>query len=127
MDHINIEPTKFTPKVFYDANDNSLEISGFSLPENVNKFYSPLITWLSGCKEVLPEGEVFTVKFQLAYYNSGSLRALIDIMHKLVDLVNNDVAINILWYYDDGDIQILESGKEISEIVGLPFKYIINP
>jgi hypothetical protein len=32
--------------------------------------------------------------------------------------------VNIYWYYDDTDDQILEDGEDFSEIIDIPFKFI---
>ena len=46
MDNLTIEKTKSTPAVFFDAGSGVLQMEGESYPENVVKFYAPLLDWL---------------------------------------------------------------------------------
>ena len=125
MKPLKIESTKFTPKVHFDPANNVFLISGFSLPENVSEFYTPVLKWLDQfINEVngTPENIKFT--FRLVYYNSGSFKVIINILLKLVNLTKKSVDVNIDWYYDEDDNQLKDVGEELSELVGLPFNFI---
>ena len=43
---IKIQGSDDTPKVILDADNNTFEISGRSLPEDVVAFYDPILEWL---------------------------------------------------------------------------------
>ena len=45
MEKIILDPTNETPKVVLDKDSSMFEISGNSLPEDVNSFYTPILTW----------------------------------------------------------------------------------
>ncbi|MBN1180745.1 MAG: DUF1987 domain-containing protein [Bacteroidales bacterium] len=129
MHDLNIEATKFCPKVCFSANEKIFEIIGFSLPENVADMYMPVIEWLNVFEEqakvnnALREGP-YKMIFKLSYFNSASLRFIVDIIKKINTIYQIGVNICIEWYYDDGDTQIKESGNELGELVTIPFHVI---
>ncbi|MFW5886597.1 MAG: DUF1987 domain-containing protein [Bacteroidota bacterium] len=130
MKLLSIQPTKFTPKVEYDPGKKTLEFNGFSLPENVYEFYGPVIKWLKEYfkdidKEDLKDHPII-VKFKLSYFNSGSLKCIIEIIFQLADWRKNGIPVEIYWHYDEADTQIKESGQDISEIVGKSFFFVKN-
>ena len=47
MDTIKINSTDDTPRVILDAENDIFEISGMSLPEDVNLFFEPILTYFS--------------------------------------------------------------------------------
>lgn len=127
MKPLKIESTKFTPKVHFDPANHVFLISGFSLPENVSEFYTPVLKWLDNfINEVNGNYESIKFTFRLVYYNSGSFKVIINILLKLVSLTKKSVNVDIDWYYDEDDNQLKDIGKELSELVGLPFNYISN-
>jgi hypothetical protein len=46
MEVINIKGTDDTPNVILDKDNNLFELSGRSLPEDVNMFYEPILNWI---------------------------------------------------------------------------------
>lgn len=46
MDTYIKESTRSEPKVLLDKENNTFEMLGKSLPENVNDFYNPILAWL---------------------------------------------------------------------------------
>ena len=48
MENLIIEQTKSTPYIFFCAATGKLRIEGESYPENVIKFYTPVLEWLHG-------------------------------------------------------------------------------
>ena len=45
MEPLSIKSTEDTPKIILDPLKELFEISGRSLPEDVNQFYKPVIDW----------------------------------------------------------------------------------
>ena len=46
METLIIEGTEDSPQIVLDLKANILEISGRSLPEDVNTFYEPMMSWI---------------------------------------------------------------------------------
>lgn len=120
MKFLKIESSKLTPGITIDPTRNVLEIYGFSLPENAAEFYSPVIEWLKTFKKELIDNpsnfSELNVIFKLVYYNSASLRQLVEIFHLFYEIQKTDFPIHIAWQYDSEDPQMAEAGKELSEI-----------
>ena len=82
MEPLYIEPTEFTPKVFFDPENSVFEISGFSRPENVIGFYKPILKWLEDYNDkVLSqntnfEKSILTLNLKMTYFNSASSKFL---------------------------------------------------
>lgn len=123
------EATKYTPRIHFSLDERKLEVVGFSLPENVADIYMPALVWLDEFEQELQQNselqnEKFQLNFQLSYFNSGSLRFIIDILKKANHIQGLVAEISINWYYEDGDTQILESGNELSRLVNIPFNLV---
>jgi len=128
MNIYQVEPTKHKPRVLLDPNKHILEFEGFSLPEDATDFYIPIVTWIydySAKAEDLKKNKTKTsVTFKLAYYNSASFRAILEMLQVLNKMRLKDVDITTLWYCDSDDVQMYESIKELSELSGMPISII---
>ncbi|MFW5792915.1 MAG: DUF1987 domain-containing protein [Bacteroidota bacterium] len=120
MDVIKIKGTDDTPNVILDAENNIIEFSGRSLPEDVVTFYAPVIQWIEEyAKNPNPKTNVI---FRLEYFNTASSKILLDILLKFEDILNEGHEIIIQWYYQEDDEDMQEAGEEYSEIVDIPFE-----
>lgn len=130
MEPLYIEPTEFTPKVFFDPENSVFEISGFSRPENVIGFYRPILKWLEEYNErVLSlninfDKSILTINMKMTYFNSASSKFLLDILLEFMKFHSKGNKVEINWYFEDGDDEIQESGEEISDMLGYPFNFI---
>jgi len=124
------EATEFTPKVHFDAETNIFELSGFSRPENVIGFYKPLLNWLEKYQdEVLVKNvdfdkSIITFNAKLTYFNSASSKFILDLFLELFKFQSKGNSVVVNWFYEDGDDEILESGEEIADMVGMQFNFI---
>lgn len=110
MKEIIIEKTASTPAIeFYD--DGRMLIEGRSLPEDVNKFYKPLLEWVAG----LTTDHVH-VNINLEYLNSASAKKLLEIL-KSLDANNRIKSLIINWHYEEGDDDALETGQIFEELL----------
>lgn len=130
MEPLNIEPTEFTPRVFFDPENSLFEISGFSRPENVIGFYRPILKWLEEYHEqVLSqnlnfEKSLLTLNLKMTYFNSASSKFLLDVLLEFMKFMSKGNKIEVNWYYEEGDDEILESGEEIADMLGYTFNFI---
>jgi len=124
MEDLYIKQTKFTPEIKFDRGKKIFFITGVSLPEDTYKFFEPVMEWVDSYHERIDsmvkkeDHQKFTVVFSLTYFNSGSLRAIIELLKRFKKL-QNKLDLNIFWYYDKEDEQMLESGQEIGEAAGI--------
>jgi len=123
-----IDKTNTTPEVVLDPEKKIYKISGESRPSDVREFYDQIISWLIDFRweftNAKDYNEPFNFSFHLAYFNSSSAKLILDICKILSSLKLNGFNITISWFYDPDDIDMLEVGKEISNIVKVPFEYI---
>ena len=75
METIKIQGTEDTPKVILDKENELMEISGRSLPEDVTAFYEPILNWLNEYSESPNKKTIFN--FKLVYFNTASSKLLI--------------------------------------------------
>lgn len=106
-----------TPSVYFDKDNGVFEISGRSLPEDVVTFFSPIMDWVTSYSEQPNPSTDFI--FKLDYFNTSSSKLILDLIVKLKSIPGT----RIIWYYLDGDEEILEAGEEFSEQVDIPFEF----
>jgi len=131
MEPIKIEGTNISPKVIFDPAVRSLEISGYSRPENVRDFYMPLLQWLEEYKDSILQSkpqdsdiEPITFKFKFIYFNSSSAEFIYDIILLLSNAQREGVPLKIYWYFDEDDDELREAGEELSDMAHVPFFFV---
>jgi len=121
MEVINIQGTDDTPNVILDKENGKFEISGRSLPEDVNVFYEPIMNWIDGYSE--SPNELTEFNFKLEYFNTASSKIILDILLKFEEIVEGGNNVKILWCYHEEEEDMLEAGEEYADIVEIPFEY----
>ncbi|MHC1703769.1 MAG: DUF1987 domain-containing protein [Tenuifilaceae bacterium] len=131
MKPLTIEGTNVSPKVLFEPETKSLEISGYSRPENVRDFYFPLIQWidefdsfLANAKQLSTEIEPISFKFKFIYFNSSSAKFIYDIIIMLNGIQQRGVPLKIYWYFDEDDDELREAGEELSDMANVPFLFV---
>lgn len=122
MNQLTIEPTETSPKINFNPEGLFL-MEGESRPENVVKFYEPVINWLKDYAKS-PSGKNITFDFKLEYFNSSSAKFIMDIFLEMENVSKNGSSVMINWYYDEMDEDLLESGEEYHKLVKVPFNFI---
>ena len=122
MEPISIEGTPKTPTVKFDAEQGIIEIKGRSIPENSIEFYKPLVDWLEDYKsDPLPKTKV---NIQLEYFNTSSSKCILDVFKKLEAIHKSKNEVEINWFYEEDDEDMLEAGEDYESIIRIPFKMI---
>jgi len=131
MKSLQIKGTQVSPAVDFNLETRTLEISGYSRPENVRDFYFPLITWLDELANLLKDSkalnadiEPFSFKFKFIYFNSSSAKFIYDIIIMLNGFQNDGFPLKIYWYFDEDDDELREAGEELSDMANVPFFYV---
>ena len=122
METIKIQGTEDTPRIILDAENEILEISGRSLPEDVAVFYEPVLNWLREYAESPKEKTI--LNFRLTYFNTASSKLLLDILMILEELKENGNDVLIRWHYPEEDEDMEEAGDEYADIVDVPFEKV---
>ena len=131
LEAINIPATNTSPKVIFDPLNNIFEISGDSRPENVQKFYEPLLTWLSSftgeaLEQMGREGKYppMQIKINLEYFNSSSAKYIMLLFQKFKILHKAHLDLKILWYYKEFDHDQKAAGAEFAKLFNLNINFV---
>ena len=122
MEPYIIEPTDDSPKIHFDKSSGIFEISGRSLPEEVIKFYTPVLQWIDNYS--MEPNDITIVKLKLLYFNSASQRSLLEVLTGFEKILQTSKKITVEWYYLEDDEDMKESGEEYEDLVDIPFKFI---
>ncbi len=129
MKKLNIAATDKSPKVILDPEKRLFEMEGNSRPENVRDFYYPIIDTLRDFFEDYVKGpekeNAFNFNFKLDYFNSSSAKFISDILVIIKNSVENGASLKIYWYFEDGDEDMKEVGEDFSDMISVPFNYIM--
>ena len=130
MEKLLIEPTPNSPKIVLDPESRNFEFSGESRPENVRKFYLPILEWLEAYtaqQDKLKDDERtfgLLCQFNFEYFNSTSAKYILDIFKSLNAINALGIELEIKWLYEEDDEDMLEVGQEMSRMSKLSFEYI---
>lgn len=117
---LTITPTLRTAGVSFNTETNVLEISGISIPENADAFFQPMYDWLEQIVK-LYKGNI-TVRINLTYFNTSSVRHLLIIIKTLIASYRDTLTVQ--WVYESDDEEIRERGEQLAEVVKFPFEFI---
>ncbi|MDA3953234.1 MAG: DUF1987 domain-containing protein [Bacteroidales bacterium] len=117
MKDLIIKETEKTPSVALNTN-GVFKIEGRSIPEDAATFFKPILEWTKDFTS-----DEIRVDIKLEYFNTSSSKFILEMLRILE---NNGENKNILvnWFYEEGDLDVLESGQYFESIIGIPFKYI---
>ena len=120
---LKIAGSEDTPEINFNSATNEFTISGRSLPEDVTSFYKPVFEWL---EKFLETNIKAVFKFKLEYFNTASSKIILDILMKLEEIAADKNNVNIEWFYDESDDDMLEAGEEYKDLVEIPFNIVLN-
>jgi len=122
MEILKIESTEDNPRIVLDRESNILEISGRSLPEDVNTFYEPMMSWIEEYARDPLDTTVFN--FKLTYFNTASSKIILDILTHFEEMIEEGHEVMVRWHYPEEDEDMMEAGEEYSEMVDVPFEMV---
>jgi hypothetical protein len=122
MKTFTMNAKEYTPAVLLDANKGIIEIAGKSFPEDAVRFYKPLFKWIDEYLLIPNSNTKLNLKF--TYYNTSSAKKILELIKKVSLLQNSGNKLEIFWYYDEGDEDMLNAGYDYSSVVEIPFKFV---
>lgn len=120
MSTIHITSTTFTPAIYFNPSKGILDIKGRSSPENTPSFYSPIKSAINTDLNA----DRLNVRLRLEYFNTSSSKCLFDILRSVKSIQETGKEVNIKWYYEEDDEDMMEAGEDYSEILDLPFVFV---
>jgi len=119
---LDIKGTAKTPQINYSEENALIEIKGKSIPENHHIFYSPVFEWLDNFASNAPDKT--KVNVYLEYFNTSSSKVLLKIFKTLEEISMKGKSIEIVWFYEEDDLDMKECGQDYSAMLNIPFKMI---
>ncbi len=110
MESLVIEKTEQSPEIIFHGNGNLL-MRGVSITTNVQKFYEPVMDWLTNFKNHQPK-KIHLI-FELYYLNTSSALLIVDFLKKLKSFKEEGSDLTIVWKYEEDDEDILDLGEDM--------------
>jgi hypothetical protein len=121
---LHILPTGNTPEFLLNP-DGIIKIKGRGLVTNNPEVIKSIMDWID---EYLKDpAEITYIIIALEYLNSLSTTMLVSILRKLFQVTMKSGKLDIQWYYEEDDEDIIERGEFISTTFRIPIKFkLIN-
>ncbi len=120
MEAFILAQTPRTPNVKLDPATSTYYIKGKSIPDNSIEFYEPVFDWFSEFLSNPPKE--FVLHVALDYFNTSSAKCLIDIFKRFQEAhLTGNVAVEVIWEYEEGDEDMLDSGNDYKSSLKFPF------
>jgi hypothetical protein len=104
-----IEATVKTPKIDFNSISGLISISGISIPEDPQEFFTPLDVELD--VYVNKPSENTCLEFKLEYFNTSTTLIIRNLIRKLRD-ISAKTNLNVKWYFEIDDEDMEEAGAE---------------
>jgi hypothetical protein len=113
------EELRNSPGIIYYTDNNKLEITGRSIPENPEIIFNRLDGWITTHFE---KNKDLNVSIRLEYINSGSSKYLYEILKRLAGYARSGNNVNMKWLYEEDDETMLELGEHYRDMAGIPLE-----
>jgi len=123
----DIPATEKTPRISFDTESRIFSMDGNSRPEDVREFYMPVIEKMDAYFSSESPSEVpYFFSFKLGYFNSSSAKFISDILLGISDYIDKGFNIKIRWFFEEGDEDMREAGRDFSEMIKIDFEFIVH-
>lgn len=122
-DAVHILPTNKTPEVHLNPK-GSIKITGRAIDESRNKFSDDIISWLD--EYMVNPANLTEVVIALEYLNSYNSIIMANILRQVAQVTAKAKKLNIKWYIDEDDDDLLERGRYISQTFNIPIDFIMT-
>ncbi len=104
------------PRITYDQDEDVLSITGRSIAERPDIIYTPLEEWIKSHLERFTQLRIIIL---LEYINSGSSKALRDVLRMISTYRAPRYRIRITWLYEEDDEAMHELGEHYRDSAGI--------
>ena len=119
MQDFRMEGGRIRPTAHFSANEGFLNLEGRSLLESAEDVFEPMNRWFE--EYIKKPREETTINIALEYFNSSTAKALIRFL-VIAKKAKNKSNLTINFFYDDENV--LEYGKDFSDVIDIPFNFI---
>jgi hypothetical protein len=112
---LRVTGTNSTPEVSYSVSGQMCSLIGVSTPVDSMDFYRPIIQWVVDHQNEIVEGTKF--EFQLNYFNSSSMKALLWLIQQISELIQSGKKWQMVWVVLEEDEFMQEGGEAIQSLI----------
>lgn len=120
---LHVMPTEISPEFLFKP-EGLVSIRGRGFRKNQKDAPENIIRWIDAY--ITDPAEVTLVIIALEYLNDTTSHTLISFLKKLKTVLLKNKKINVLWYHEPGDEDMIERGEYISHLTGLPVNFIVT-
>ena len=123
MENYSLEASPKTPEIKFDLNSGSLNIKGWSVPENALDFYKPLMNALdSYAGKAKP---ATNVNIELEYFNTSTSKSIMGVLKKLERIQEGGSAVTVNWHYDKDDEDMHQAMEDYKAVIKVPINGVL--
>jgi hypothetical protein len=111
---IKRDPTDRSPAIEFDFDKGAFRMSGESYPEDAAGFFGPLLQAMREFVAGKP-GVPATLDIEMAYFNSSSAKALMNLFQLLESAAASGRQVVINWRFREDDDTMREFGEDFGE------------
>ena len=119
--NLMLDPTGTTPFVSYDKETKFLIVKGNASDPNMQEFFDPIF---SAVKRDAVDSNNLKVYFYFKAMNTSTVKVLFDLFKYLRVRVAEGTKVQVVWGADAYDLEMMETGRELSELYNLNFRYL---
>lgn len=123
MENYSLEASPKTPEIKFDLKQGSLQIKGWSVPENALEFYVPLMNALDSYADKAKP--TTNVSIELEYFNTSTSKSIMGVLKKLERIHNDGSTVTVNWHYDKDDEDMHQAMEDYKQVVDLPIQGVI--
>jgi len=114
------------PKIVFEEMEGTILIEGRAISLEIEKYFDDFLPYLEDCLNKNPINLKVDIKLEF-FSTKASLKLanMFNIIKKCK--INNKIDVEINWYYELDDVELLECGEDYEEITGLKFNFIEKP
>jgi hypothetical protein len=113
----------YVPQITYHEEDGLLRMEGESYHEYAVEFFQPTFEWLANYMTKRPKQKI-TLEFKMTYFNTSTSRRFLEMFFMLEDYQRKGGQAEVRWFYEVGDLDMLDSGMEYAKEVTYPMHMI---
>lgn len=115
-----INPTRTTPLVLLDHNQQKLQIRGRSSPASSVLFYGKVMHAVNAFFQT--GRQTLRVYIMLEYFNTSTSKCLYDLLKNMKTYKDKEeMNIDVHWYYEIGDEDMKETGEDYMDVLKMSF------
>lgn len=123
MDYFELVATDRTPTVIIDPRAGMMQLSGIAIPENADRFFTPLHDLID--RYATAPAARTTVRVSLQYFNSSSAKYLLDLFRQWEDVNAAGLTkVTVEWCHAHGDEDMREAGMDYKSLLEIPVKLV---